>query len=254
MRWNSLLALVAANATIVACAEPIGVADAALLEAGIHRGHYQHGSPGVFVPCGDQAEWSVSFASDAVLRSVTDRIPFPIELHQAVTPVFVIWEGSVSEDSMSRRELRVENVIEVRVPGAADCPDPAAEPPSILVGGIRATLVVDPVEVERTHPFRAHLTLRNTLATRATWTSGMGCIAFLNVYRDGARVPLRGTDFGCLAVITVHTLEPGESRTTSWDLIAQTTDGSALEPGDYVFEADPVLAEGLTLQHPLVFR
>jgi hypothetical protein len=35
-----------------------------------------------------------------------------------------------------------------------------------------------------------------------------------------------------LAVITTPTLAPGESKTASWDLVAQTTDGSAATPGE----------------------
>jgi predicted small secreted protein len=132
--------------------------------------------------------------------------------------------------------------------------DSAAAGAEIVVDGIRAMLVVTPAEVQRTHPFTARLTLTNTLATPATWTSGMGCIAFLNVYRDNVRIPLRGTDFACLAVVTARVLAPGESLTTSWDLVAQTTDGTPLKTGNYVFEADPILKNRLTLKHPLVIR
>jgi hypothetical protein len=126
----------------------------------------------------------------------------------------------------------------------------------IVVNGIRAVLHVAPTEVERTHAFSASMTLTNTLATPATWTSGMGCMAFLNVYRSGSdeRIPLRGTDFGCLAVVTTRELAPGESQTAVWDLVAQTTDGTALPPGTYTLEADPVLAGRQTLRHDFRIR
>jgi hypothetical protein len=124
----------------------------------------------------------------------------------------------------------------------------------IVVGGIRATLALAPNDVERTYPFRAQLTLTNTTATTSTWTSGSSCLAILNLYRGAARIPLRGTDYGCLAVITTHTLAPGESKTASWDLVAQTTDGSALIPGEYVLEADPLISSRQTLRHRLIIR
>jgi hypothetical protein len=143
----------------------------------------------------------------------------------------------------------------VRMAGPAARQDPVgSDARELVVNGIRASLELEPAEVERTHPFRATLTLRNTQATPATWTGGMGCIAFLNVYRRGERVPLRGTDFVCTGVVTTRMLQPGESYVTSWNLVAQTTDGTPLMPGEYVFEADPVLASGKTLQHVLGIR
>jgi hypothetical protein len=132
--------------------------------------------------------------------------------------------------------------------------DSAAAGNEIVVDGIRAVLVLEPSDVQRTHPFTARLTLTNTLAQPATWTSGMGCLAFLNVYHDNRRIPLRGTDFACLAVVTARVLGPGESLSVTWDLVAQTTDGTPLRTGRYIFEADPVLRNRLTLQHRLVIR
>jgi hypothetical protein len=123
----------------------------------------------------------------------------------------------------------------------------------IVVGGIRAVLEV-PAQVERTHAFTARVTLTNTLSSPATWTSGMPCIAFLNVYRAGERVPLQGTDFGCLGVVTIRELAAGESLTTEWRLVAQTTDGTPLQPGTFTFEADPVIASQQTLRRKLMVR
>jgi hypothetical protein len=143
--------------------------------------------------------------------------------------------------------------VEIAAPATGEA-GVGAEQRVIVVDGIHAALEVAPSEVERTFPFRAQLTLTNTTATPSTWTSGSSCLAFLNVYRGDARIPLRGTDYGCLAVITTHTLAPGQSKTANWDLVAQTTDGSALTPGEYVLEADPVISSRQTLRQRLIIR
>jgi hypothetical protein len=122
----------------------------------------------------------------------------------------------------------------------------------LLAGGILATLTLEPSAVQRTHSFTVTMTLRNTTAAPAVWTSGMGCLAFLNVYdRSGQRVPLHGTNYACLAVVTNRTLAPGESLSHTWEVVAQTVEGQPLLVGEYVLEADPVLADGRTLRHSL---
>jgi hypothetical protein len=124
----------------------------------------------------------------------------------------------------------------------------------ILVSGVHARLDITPGVVERTATFTATLTLTNQSAVAASWTSGMGCLAFLNVYRNEQRVPLRGTDFACLAVVSHRMLLPGESLAHSWQLVAQTTDGSRVQPGEYILEADPVVASRVTFRQPFTVR
>jgi hypothetical protein len=63
----------------------------------------------------------------------------------------------------------------------------AARPQQTMLGGsITAALTVTPAAVQRTYPFTARLTLTNTSTVAATWTSGSGCLAFLNVYNGQA--------------------------------------------------------------------
>jgi hypothetical protein len=120
---------------------------------------------------------------------------------------------------------------------------------------IRAVLIVSPTAVERTHTFTARLTLTNVRDVPVVWTSGAGCLAFLNVHdASGRRVPFRGTDFACLAVAVAHVLEPGESLSHTWQLVAQTTDGTPLVPGLYVLEADPVVRDRITFRQPFTIR
>lgn len=122
------------------------------------------------------------------------------------------------------------------------------------VDGIRATLSLNPFEVERTQKFTARLTLTNTGSQTATWTSGSGCLAFLNVYRGEERIPFKGTDFGCFAVVTSRQIAPGASLVQEYSLQAQRTDGVPLAPGEYRLQADMATASHLKLEHRLVVK
>ncbi|MDQ4076589.1 MAG: hypothetical protein M3220_10135 [Chloroflexota bacterium] len=124
----------------------------------------------------------------------------------------------------------------------------------VMVNGIRVTLSLSPSEVERTYSFTARVSLTNTGSQTATWTSGYGCLAFLNVYRSGERIPLKGTDFGCIAAVGSWQIAPGDSLVGEYPLRAQRTDGAPLAPGEYRLEADLNTASGLTLEHRLVVK
>jgi hypothetical protein len=124
----------------------------------------------------------------------------------------------------------------------------------VIVNGIRATLSLDPSQVERTQKFAARLTLTNTGSQTATWTSGHGCLAFLNVYRGEERVPFKGTDFGCIAVITSRQIAPGASLVQEYSLQAQRTDGAPVAPGEYRLQADLATSSHLKLEHRLVVK
>lgn len=123
-----------------------------------------------------------------------------------------------------------------------------------VVNGIRARLSLNPAEVERTHGFTARVSLTNTGSRTATWTSGYGCLAFLNAYRSGERIPLKGTDFGCIAAGGAWSIAPGDSLVQEYPLRAQRTDGAPLVPGEYRLEADLHTAGGLKLEHGLTVK
>jgi len=96
---------------------------------------------------------------------------------------------------------------------------------------------VAPEEVRPGTSFGATLTIRNVSNWPLKLVSGMGCISFLAV--DGAPLgdPVKGTDFGCLAVVTKFRFQPGETRSWNWELAAETSSGQPLAPGDYHLEA-----------------
>jgi hypothetical protein len=123
-----------------------------------------------------------------------------------------------------------------------------------VLDGIRARLSLDRTGVERTHSLVARLTLTNTRRQEATWTSGASCLAFLGVYRGAERYPFRGTDYACLAVVSTWTIAPGDSLVSEWVLQAQTTDGTPLQAGEYVLEADLISTSGLKLRRAFTVR
>lgn len=94
-----------------------------------------------------------------------------------------------------------------------------------------------PAAVGETDTLVARLTYTNLRPVPVTVTSGMGCNAFVGVYRDTVRIPFPATDYACTAAVTSWTLEGHETRTDTWSL-AIGEDATPLEPGSYRFEAD----------------
>ena len=121
------------------------------------------------------------------------------------------------------------------------------------VNGIRATWSLDRSEVMRGQSFTARLSLTNTGSQTATWTSSYGCLAFLNIYRGGERIPVKGTDFLCGAAVTSRQIAPG-AAVQEYSLQAQRTDGVPLAPGEYGLVADLNSASGLKLEQTLVVK
>jgi hypothetical protein len=56
-----------------------------------------------------------------------------------------------------------------------------------------------------------------------------GCLAIPHVLRNGVRVPFKGSWWGCTAAITTHIFAPGETKTRTWDMLAELY---AEHPGD----------------------
>jgi hypothetical protein len=114
---------------------------------------------------------------------------------------------------------------------------------------IETSLSVTPQTVESGSPFGATLTIRNGSGIPLGLVSGASCISFLSVEEAPWGDPVEGTDFGCLTVITEFRFRPGETRVWSWDLVARTSSGQALAPGEYHLEA---VLNVSGLEHPIV--
>lgn len=119
----------------------------------------------------------------------------------------------------------------------SSCREPVG-PSSAKVEGLSLDLTLSPASVKRRDPFEAELVIRNTRRDTVTLSSGCSTIAWIRLYRDGERVSARGTDNGCLTVVTAFQIPPGGELRRKWTITAEDTNGSALPPGVYTFRLD----------------
>jgi hypothetical protein len=108
----------------------------------------------------------------------------------------------------------------------------------LVVGEFRIRLALDPAVVERTEAFTARLQITNTSTRPAVWTSGYGCIAMLDVFRGEERIPLIGTDFGCIAATGSWPIAAGATLEADWFVHASRKDGLPVPTGEYLFVAN----------------
>ena len=111
-----------------------------------------------------------------------------------------------------------------------------AEPPTTV-----NDLVID-FRLSRTsaHPsesLEARLVILNPTKRSITLTSGDSCLAVLDATKDGQRVNLAGTAWGCLTVITHFEIAPRDSLVRTFALSATLRQDSA--PWGYVVPAPP---------------
>jgi hypothetical protein len=104
-----------------------------------------------------------------------------------------------------------------------------------LPEGLTASLTVEPNEVAQHERFDVTFTVTNTSSQTVQVVTSGGCLVIPGVYRNGERIPFVGSWWGCRAVITTHTFEPGETRTHTWEMQAERY---AEHPGDV--DGDPV--------------
>ena len=119
-----------------------------------------------------------------------------------------------------------------------------------LPDGLEVSLVLDDDEVMQHAPFTARFTATNTTTSTMQIVTSHGCLVLPGVYRNGVRVPFKGSLWGCTAAITTHVFAPGETKTYEWpmraELYAQETgdiEGAPAPRGTYVvrveFELQP---------------
>lgn len=114
-----------------------------------------------------------------------------------------------------------------------------------LPAGLEVSLELEPGEVAPADSFTARLTLTNTTSDTIKIITSSGCLAGLNVLRDGKRMPFRGSMLVCTAVIGTHAFAPGETKTRTWELSAalyaehpEDVDGKPAPVGSYVVQAE----------------
>ncbi len=151
------------------------------------------------------------------------------------------------------------------VTGLVSCAREATAPAGNLDGlpaGLDVQLALDPGEVSRRGSFSTLLSVTNTTADTIRVVTAHGCLAVPNVIRNGARIPFKGSGWGCTAAITTHTLAPGAVWSRTWEMHAELyaqepgdPDGTPAPAGMYRVQAEfDTFAEGGATQKPTIER
>ncbi|HSJ30488.1 MAG TPA: hypothetical protein VK933_03580 [Longimicrobiales bacterium] len=106
---------------------------------------------------------------------------------------------------------------------------PPSDSTNGLPEGLEVSLVLDDDEVMQHAPFTALFTATNTTRSAMQIVTSHGCLVLPGVYRNGVRVPFKGSAYGCTAAITTHVFAPGETKTYEWSMRAELY---AQDPGD----------------------
>jgi hypothetical protein len=90
-----------------------------------------------------------------------------------------------------------------------------------LPEGLHASATVIPGEVAQHEPFVARFQATNTTDETISIDTPSGCLVIPGVYRDGRRIPMRGSWWACTAAGARHTFAPGETRTMDLPMSAE---------------------------------
>jgi hypothetical protein len=96
------------------------------------------------------------------------------------------------------------------------------------------------------------LTVRNTTSNTVDITHPSGCPAMGWLYNDGS--PVSVWPYGCAAVVTPDTLDPGQTKQYPVELTTQSRDpsGTSVRPGPYDAAAGLALRNNTTWFAPPV--
>ena len=100
-----------------------------------------------------------------------------------------------------------------------------------------ADFVVIPAQVQSGDSLQARLVIRNPSSDTLRLASGSSCVATLAATFGGEQVPLEGTLFGCLAVVTSFPIAPGDSLVRVFDLRARLHGVGGAPSGTYQLTA-----------------
>jgi hypothetical protein len=116
-------------------------------------------------------------------------------------------------------------------------PHPVAD---ALIEGLTVELEISPSEVRPFEPFTVRLDVANRTADTIRVVTAHGCLATPHVLRDGVRIPMEGSWWGCTAAITTHVFAPGQTWSQTWRMRAAVyaeasgeVDGAPARRGHY---------------------
>jgi hypothetical protein len=104
--------------------------------------------------------------------------------------------------------------------------------PVSTVGGLRVDFRLRPAVVQPGELMLATLTITNPTADPVTLTSGSACVTTLDALKDGQRVDIQGTQFGCYLMTSAYRIAPHDSLVREFDLVAMARE--AQPPWRYV--------------------
>lgn len=145
----------------------------------------------------------------------------------------------------------------------AACSANALGPGHRVEEGIEMRLSVRPAEVRLHQPFTAHVSVTNRRSHTVTLVSRQSCVARFALYNGEDLTPVSGTERGCHAAITQHTLRPGQSMRRALPIWAESPNGGSIARGEYrlraifsseVFEINGIRVTLPDLEHRLVIR
>jgi len=109
-----------------------------------------------------------------------------------------------------------------------------------LVEGLTVALDVSPSEMRPFEPFMVRLDVANRTADTIRVVTAHGCLVVPHVVRNGVRIPMEGSWWGCTAAITTHAFAPGETWSQTWQMRASLyaeasgeADGAPAPRGQY---------------------
>ena len=100
------------------------------------------------------------------------------------------------------------------------------------VADLRVDFRVQPTSVQAGDSMLATLTIANPTADTITLRSGTSCVTTLDALKDGQRVDIQGTQFGCYDIVTPFRIAPHDSLVRAFDLVALVLE--AQSPWQYV--------------------
>lgn len=135
----------------------------------------------------------------------------------------------------------------------ASCSD-SVEPSQTTADGLEFAVVLTPDTVMQHESFEAKLSVYNTRADTAKLYSPCSELAFIGVFRDGGRIVVKGTEFGCLDLARNFPIPPKDTLIQTWTVTAETPGGDPLPRGVYTFQVEFVWDELTDLEHEFHVR
>lgn len=113
----------------------------------------------------------------------------------------------------------------------------ACTEPTGTVDDLRVDFRITPAAVQAGDSMRARLVIVNPTRDTISLHSGSSCVATLDALKDGNRLDMEGTAFGCLTVVMTFPIPPRDSLTRTFNLVARLREDKS--PWRYIVPPPP---------------